>query len=533
MSLRKTLIVTKYLVKNYIINPFLKRFKKFMLSLLALILIVMVVSALALFIHPPEEGAGEETSTSKPSLRDLFVRLGLSKEKIVSMLSTLLTAFFLFEVIRGRSVLPVMEEAEYEVLLAQPISMSEYMLGRLLFQTVQFGLLGIFYFGMIPLVYDLSGGNALKALLFPFSLVLFFLYMNSLTFFSPLLKISFPNYRGFIRILSAAYLALAVVHSVAIGWVSPLLVAPFFLPVVSIVYCVTLSDPTIVVVAYQTLTIFVILALNATIYKLSSRLYPENIVPVKEIYREKAGGKRESFTLYAETPQEALTRLLLYRTFVNKKNLATIVAGLLSAFLLGLILRVAVLPFFSASPKFFSDAAGFLVPLIVAEITSILSMYTLSIDLLPLWVYRVYLLDKEALARRLMLKHSIYYSMVFLAVAVFKTALTNDLFQLGYSVFMLPVAFLISGLSLLLLVYLASRRRVVKVAPTGLYVLEDVAMTIVFSVDFSLIIVFTVLYDILGGFMHAIIFSCVASLIIYTVFSRFLGELLYSVDIVS
>lgn len=533
MPLKKPLIVAKYLVKNYLINPILKKFKKILLAILVIIIISVATVAIAMLVMPSEGGGGKEAGKSNRDLRGLLARLGLTKEKIISILSGLLTFSFLFDIMRGRRVLPVMEEAEYELLLAQPISMGEYMLGRELFQSVQLGAMGAFYLGALPLIYDLSGGNTLKTLLFPLSATLLFIYMGVLTVLSPLLNISLPRHRGLIRALATLYLALGLAHSMAVSQPSPLLVAPFFFPVASIVYCATLSDPVTVVVAYHALTASAIFVLSFVNYKLSSRLYPENIVPVSEIYRIKAGERKVSFTLYASTPQGALTRLLIYRALADKKSRATVVAALLSALALGYVVRAVVLPFLSATPESISEFTSFLVPFIAAEATSVLSGLTLSVDLSPLWVYRVYLLDREALSGRLILKHSIYYGLVFLAVAVFKASLTGDPSELGYFLFMLPVAALISGLSLLILVYLASKRRIVKVAPTGRYLLEDVANAVVFVLDFVLIIAFSALYELVGSPITALVFCCIATPIAYTVFSRILGELLNTVDIVS
>ncbi|OYT61141.1 MAG: hypothetical protein B6U69_04175, partial [Thermofilum sp. ex4484_15] len=82
----------------------------------------------------------------------------------------------LLSLIIGKSVIVVMEDAESEVLLAQPIELKEYILGRGLYEvasaasyTLAFPLSYSF-----PLIYGLSGNDVFKGFLFLISSLIAF-----------------------------------------------------------------------------------------------------------------------------------------------------------------------------------------------------------------------------------------------------------------------------------------------------------------------------------------------------------------------
>ena len=107
--MRRALTVAKYLLKNQVVNPFLRRFK----TLLLFAVVVGVLGgllAVALFSGQPE--AEEAEPEEGPGVREFLREFGVDKWAVLDLGSAALTAGLLLVLIQGRDYVTVMEEAE-------------------------------------------------------------------------------------------------------------------------------------------------------------------------------------------------------------------------------------------------------------------------------------------------------------------------------------------------------------------------------------------------------------------------------------
>ncbi len=99
------LLVAKYLLKNYVINPLLKNLKRLLLAVLVAIVIVAAVVAIAAVLLPPPKGeknTPEDRGGKGLGLREFLVRrLGLNKQLAVDLVSCATTLIILIVLIRG------------------------------------------------------------------------------------------------------------------------------------------------------------------------------------------------------------------------------------------------------------------------------------------------------------------------------------------------------------------------------------------------------------------------------------------------
>jgi len=119
------------------------------------------------------------------------------------------------------------------------------------------------------------------------------------------------------------------------------------------------------------------------------------------------------------------------------------------------------------------------VPLIVGEMAMIIVGAVMARDLAAMWVFRVYALELRPLASGLILKYATYLSEAFLAIGIFDAVLLEQSQALLLPVAVLPITTFTVLLLLVSTCYLASKRRVVRQMPTGLYMFEDVALLVI------------------------------------------------------
>ncbi len=372
-----------------------------------------------------------------------------------------------------------MEEAEYEVLLAQPLTMRDYILGRKLFETVQaLGLL-VFFLPYSTFAYELSGGSLAKALLFPAALLLLQVYASAVLALIDLALIALPQRRGAIRGLALAYLLASILHSAATGGVSPLLTLPSRIAAEPLVYCATISEPVSAVAARLAGSCAVVGAAYALLAKFSNRLHPENVRPLSAIMREQV---KRAWSLvkglYSPSPSLAALKHSLLLSVANLRHALLALSGVGAAAIIGYFVVELLVKRLGISLSGFETS--FLAPFVVAEICSVAVASSLVNDLPAIWVYRVYAPSLAPFIRGLLLKYSLYMFEALLALSAFDYMVASQPLNLLYPVSALPVLALSSSLLLLAVSLVASKRRVVKRAPTGLYVLEDLAMLAVF-----------------------------------------------------
>ncbi|RLF04870.1 MAG: hypothetical protein DRK00_05730 [Thermoprotei archaeon] len=531
MATRRALTVAKYLIKNYIVNPFLRRLRRALLFFIALIIVGGAIG-LAMYLATPSPEEAEEALHM--SLRRELHSLGINKRVAIDFLSLALTLALIAAALRGRAYLTVAEEAEYEVLLAQPITMAEYVIGRSLLSFAQTALFSPAYAFMIPAIYDLSGGNLIKALLFPAAVLLSTAFISFATDLVASLKAVLRERERLLKVATYAYLVVGVSHSLAIRYASPLLTAPAKLVAEPVVYCATVIEPWQLVATELTIEALMVTGILSALAGISRRLQPELVKPVSEVLRESAG-ERRSRAMYSPSPGRALFNQVFLFEFTSPSHLRNVGIGVSVAALCGyLFSHVLNVP--RLIPRFAADIAMLLV---IAQLVGLIASMILARDLASLWIYRVYALSLAPLAKGLLLKYTLYFSEVLLAFSAFNAVASWEPVSLLYPIVALPISLTASFLLLALLSYIASKRRIVKQAPTGLYFFEELAVAIVYAVVIPLIAMSGVIFRLVLGYATAtLLAAAVASslalaCLIFWLASRALAGLIEGLDIVS
>ncbi len=484
MDLGKSLTVAKYLLKNYVINPFTKRFRTVLLGALVVGVVVGGVVAAVIALSPGEPGAQvNQTEDGGPSLgetlREALIRVGLDKRDAVAGVSATLALSLLLMVTLGKAAIRVMEEAEYELLLAQPLDMSTYVLGRELAEFAQMSLMGLPYLGFVPLAYELNGGNMSKAALFPLTLLTVMALLSVLSTLINVVKITARGGERLLRLAVLAYFSAGAAHSLLSREISPVISLPFRPLAEAVVYCATISEGVDQVLAPWGLGVAIILGLEAVAIRLADRTSPENVRPVSELVRESwAKSARREISLYSKDPGAALFRFAFSVEVLSLRHLRNLAAVAVTSGVMGFVL-LRVGPEFGLEPSAASFAVSFMVPLIVGEMAMIIVGTVMARDLAAMWVFRVYALELRPLASGLILKYATYLSEAFLAIGIFDAVLLGQPQALLLPVVVLPITTFMVLLLLVSTCYLASKRRVVKQMPTGLYMFEDVALLVV------------------------------------------------------
>ena len=568
MDLKGSLVIAKYLLKNYVLNPFLKKFKTAVLSVIVFAVIIGLVVIMIMSLSPGEvaetpevnvsgavpwgneslvnqtliRGAGpaEESEESAASnLRAALRSIGLTKHLVIDLASAVLTAVLVVDLLRGNPAITVMEEAEYEVLLSQPIDMRTYMVGRSIYQATMLSLFSVFYLGMIPLVYELSGSST-KALLFPIALMSMYVYLSAIFALSSAVKIYFKNDRLKVMIPVAACLGVGAAHSLYTSSLLPIITMPFRPAVEPLVYCATLSETPLDLALALVKEAVVILLIYASVVKLADRIYPENIKPVSVVLKEKQKSKGVRVGLYSPDPGKAIFNYVYAADVLTKTHARNISLILALTAAITLLVKHVVIPRLGTPADILSFLSLMFIPLFVAEMISFLSASIMAKDFLAMWVYRVYGDDLTPLAKSLLLKYATYLTEALLVLSLFNALITDKYALLLFPIFSLPLNVLLSSLVLLVVVYLASKRRIVKQAPTGLYVFEDLTLLVVSALLIpSLIIsdfIFKLAVDYLVAPVNAALVTCIsliAAWLIYRVFSPLIAEFMVRRDLAS
>ncbi|MDK2464389.1 MAG: hypothetical protein QI223_06440 [Candidatus Korarchaeota archaeon] len=484
MDVGKSLTVTRYLLKNYVINPFIKRFKTVVLGAVVIGIIAGGLVAVAIALsHSEPEVQVNQTEESEPSLgrslREALLRAGLDKRDAVAGVSAMLALSLLLMVTLGKAAISVMEEAEYELLLAQPLDMGTYVLGRELAEFARASLTGLPYLGLAPFVYRLNGGNMLKAALFPLALLTIIAFLSALSTLISVVKIVARDRERLLRLAVLAYFSAGAVHSLLSWGISSTLSLPFRPLAEALVYCATISEGMNQVLASWGMSIAIILGLEAIVIKLADWASPEYVRPVSELVRESwAKAAQRGVSLYSPDPGAALFRYAFSLDVLSLRHLRNLVAVAVASGVAGFIL-LRVGPKFGLEPSAASFGVSFMVPLIVGEMAMFIVGTVMARDLAAMWVFRVYALELRPLASGLILKYATYLSEAFLAIGIFDAVLLGQPLALLLPAAVLPITMFTVLLLLVSTCYLASKRRIVRQMPTGLYMFEDVALLVI------------------------------------------------------
>ncbi len=483
MDARKSLTVAKYLFKNYVLNPFVKRFKTAVLAFLIVCVAAGILAAVAFSLSPSQPEAEANQTGEEPglgwSIREALLQAGIDKGDAISALGAMFALSLLLMLTVGTAAIRVMEEAEYELLLAQPMELSTYFLGREIAELAQMSLMSLPYFGFLPIAYELSGGNMTKALLFPVTMFTAVAFLSALSTLVNVVRILAEERERLLRLGAAAYYSVGAAHSLLTWQISPLLSLPFKPLAEALVHCVTITEGVREVLIGWGLSVSILLAIEAVTIRLADLVPPEFVRPISELAREaRSKGGRKEISLYSPDPGASLFRFAFSLEVLSPVHLRNLAIALAASGVAGLaMLRVG--PRFGLELGAASVAVSLVTPLVVAEMAIFLVGSIMARDLAAMWVLRVYALDLVPLASGLLLKYTVYLSEAFLVLGVFESLIVREPLALLQPLVVLPITVFVVLLLLVSTSYLASKRRIVRRMPTGLYMFEDIALLVV------------------------------------------------------
>ena len=535
-----TLVIAKYLVKNNIINPIIKKIRRILLFLALLFIIIIIVVSISfpLFTseHPEHESEEEEEFALRAMIVSIMNRYGLTKNLIIDIFSILLLLMFSISLIQ-RENLVMVEEAEYEVLLAQPISMSQYLLGRYIYMSIYGLIICLPYFGFIPLAFELNGGNQVKVLILPLvifsSMVLLFTLDIVTATVNMILKQ--VNARDKLKLSVLCYWVAGIIHSVILSNPSPLITYPLRPFAESIIYCFS-RDPlnTLTISVSKMILIHAIILVSLTY--LSKYFTPEYIKPMPIIFRERQIKifKKIKYFLDFSNVDSLVRGYILGTSILNSKHIRNIIIAYITIPIVFMLLKYMNFPLLSAIDE------GFIMiflPIFFGSIMNSLIAMFMGNDLSCLWVYRVYMADMYPLAKNIIIKYVIYLTELFIALGLINACLFDNYLYLLLPIATLPFVTLTSIFVLTIITFFMSRRKVVKQTQSGLYMIEDVTLSIIWCIVLLLIFIAIAIFNyIINNYTYDIIIIVlvlfiVASAVIYRYTTKFITKRMMSYDI--
>ncbi len=491
----------KYMTKNYLTNPvkfFLMEHWKVILAVLAFLSLIIALSPRG----PP--------TPQEETLRESLLKFGITKERAITYLSAGFTALSLALGILSRGTYVTQEEA-HELVLTQPVTVGDFLTARTLSSSLSVALLSTFY--LIPMVPEVIKSSGNKGILsYPAALLMLVYFF---TFSSFLVMLGER-----IKPLLYAYALVAVLDSLIRLSPSPLLTAPFWIPVASLVFCITITESTGYVILLILLTSTISALMLVFVKRLGDELSPEDLKPL--VYKVKA------------VKLEFRVGRVAYDHFVRSDILS---ASSMRNFLItswALALAGVTLNRFMPWSGWISEFVPFMIPVIlVTSLSSLLSM-SLAEDLVGLWIYRVYG-DANELTRALMLKYSLYMGKVLAYVSFFEMGLMGSPEAALFPLIVSPVLVLSSFILLYGIIRISSKRRVYRRAYTGIYVLESIGISLVMAIIAILLSAFIPYFLLIKQFARLALPSSVINLaigyLLFKVLSRTLASKVEAWDI--
>ncbi len=479
MGLREQLIVMKYSLKNTVINPTIKYRS-------GLIVLAFTAFSFALFLAILVTHTSGGTGPSvNHDLRVFLATYGLNRFVVTDILSSALTAITLLAFALTPPNVPV-REAEYELILAQPVSIEDFLMGKALAGLAQQFVFPMYILSMLIIASFLAPSPE-KALVGTASLLTALTYLTVLDLTTNVVSLatSKHGFRGWLRAACLAYLIAGLTHSALLKRPSPLLAVPLKPLAASITYSFAVTPGAGEALAWLALSAVIVAAVFSLIPLLSGVVGVEDLKPLTPPSTVKGGGGasrgRVLVSLNLGSPGKAVASVIYFSTFLSTNHLT----GLLAVLTLPTLACLGVKYFL---PSWVAGLTGFtinfLVPLLTAMMLTALLNSVLANDLMTYWIYRVYLTRMEPVASALLLKVLTYTMEAVAVMATSITALTLKPLNLLLIPLTLPAAVLASFASLALVTYFASKRKVVKQAPSGMYVIES---TPVFLIEFFFI----------------------------------------------
>ncbi|MEZ0345596.1 MAG: hypothetical protein ABWK01_03515 [Infirmifilum sp.] len=505
-----SIIIAKYLVMNSL-NPLLRRLagRIAIFSLLSLLVFLLAIPLL--------------TPKNSASYPEWVLTLKLSRSYLTDVTSATLTLTFLLTLVRGRREIAASEEAEHELLLALPVTMSDYLLGK----TLYFALQTLFYtiplvFMAVPLLYSMVGFDVIRPIFLIISLVLAAVYSETVIMLATLLRITSTR-QGLPELAGYSYLATSLLHSAIIRQVSPLLVWPA-VPAVKPIIDVFSRH-----VSPQELGLEALLLAGSVIllvvifYVFSGRIHAEYVRPLHEILRDIGAKRRKPLSLKDLSPGDAVRKVVVSLSVGSRNHLILVILGFTLAASVAAVLRHLGLQIDALT------LSSFGVVFLASEAT-IASAFTVQRDLSHLWLYKTTPASLKPLTRALLLKTTIYLTEAFMVVSIFRAFYSLDPVWLLVPISSLPVILFTALAILAFLVRIASSRRLVRYSSRGFYMVEDIVATGIMGLATLMAIVDLTLYELMVEYSPNLwwpIYLSLASLAASLILTRVAEDMLY------
>ena len=486
MGLKEQLTVMKYSLKNTAINPVIRSKSGIAYMVFMAVGFTALLASLTL-------GPSSNTSEGMPmnhDLRAFLIAHGLNRFIIADIASAVLMALTALVFILTPPNVPV-REAEYELVLTQPIEIRDFIVGKALVSVAQQFVFLPYVLSMLVFASFLAPSPA-KAVLATLSLVLISAYFALFDAATKVvaLVLAKRGLRRVFRVAFLAYLIIGLAHTALLRWPSPILTAPLKPLAASLIYSLAISPSITEVVTWLALSIIPTAAAFLLIQALADVVGVEDLKPValpgasRREGRARRGGKGVHMLrgLDLSSPGRAVISVMYYSAILSIAHLETLAVAVGVPAAVCLAVRYFM-------PAWITGVAGFVVsifiPLMTAiTLTSVLNTVIVN-DLMTYWIYRVYLARMKPVATALLLKITTYTLEAVAVMATSTTILTHNSLNLLLIPVTAPAAVLTSFAALALVTYFASKRKVVKQAPSGMYVMES---SIVFIIEFFFII---------------------------------------------
>lgn len=547
MEFRKSLIIAKYLIKESIINPIFKKGKK-ILIIFAILTIFSASLILIISIMEFDKNIADEQKNQielGALIRGVLHSIGLDKYKIIDIISTLLFLYCILIIFKGGKFL-VRSEAEYELILSQPISIDSYIIGNTIFNIV-FGLpFSIFYFVFIPFAMDINGGNV-KAFFIPLSTAITFFVFggiinNTIVVFNSALDKK--GLRNIMRLILPIYLIVSILHSIIIHYFSPLLTLPLRCFSELLIYPLTIAETIHDIMLSLFKAICIITLMFIILIWSSNYITPDDITSLSSVFlqrRIRIYKKSRVSNFKFTSPQTAVRTYILISSIFNNRHILYLITATVSTMAILYIIKWILMNIW---PEFLgSIQGGFLttvmLPIFVLVAFSVIIQSVLINDIQAFWIYRIYLINMKMVAENLLLKYIIIFMEVLLIMACADIILTENILFILFPLTMMPTLVITGFLVLAATLYFASKRKFIKQMPTGMTMLEELLASILLIIIFSLVIMSKVSFVMLISLLEPYILllsttlSIIISIALYIIFSMLLAGIAQKYDIIS
>ena len=527
----KSIIIAWYLVKNYVWNPFVKKYRYLFIGLVLLLVLFTVLIA-----FKPREIV-EESITG--SIREILGELGLSLRDISAILSMIAFLTVYYTIVKGGMFVVVAEEAEYEILLSQPISLRTYFAGKSLSIIIQYILYSLLYITVIPIV-AIFTGDIIKAVLAPFILGISLSIFPLSRLLADVVRVSLSRNRfeKIIDVIISLYVIIGLIDTVVRWYPSPMLTWLFQPTFNAILYCFSRTAGINSIMYWILWIIIVLTGLSTTIIVFGGRIYPENIKPIYHIARERliwSMRPRKKIDLWSSKPEKSLFKYIIGVELYNSQHMLVSITimflGVLGAYFTKILLLKNV------SIEDLQYITVFITPFIVSMVASGLMNILLAQDLAYLWIYRVYLLDQKPFAKILLVKYYVNIIEAFIIIGLINAILLENYALILTPIVTLPLIVITAPIVLVVALKFASRRRVVKTSVVGLYVVEDIVMILLWSILALFFIADTLAFTIVSyklseiGLAYLVSIAIILAYVVHKISLKIITHFIASIDI--